>query len=95
MASNALSRKLKPSPNLAEVVGSPEPMSRAEAVQRIWDHIKAHDLQDPKNRREILADEKLQALAGKSRFSMFEVGKIVNENLSDSSALPAPKKKAA
>lgn len=81
MANNALNQKLKPSARLAEVVGTSEPLSRAEAVKRLWAHVKEHDLQDPKNRREIVADEKLKVLAGKNRISMFEVGKIINDNL--------------
>jgi len=85
MPNAALSQKLKPSPQLAEVVGSPEPLSRGEAVKRLWDYVKQHNLQNPENRREILADEKLRPLFGKEKISMFEVGGIVNSNLEGNS----------
>ena len=60
---NALQKPLQPSKELAAVVGS-EPLPRAEAVSRIWAYIKQHQLQNPENRREILADDKLAAVFG-------------------------------
>ncbi len=55
MPNAALSQKLKPSPKLAEILGSSQPLSRADAVKELWDYFKKHNLQDPKNRREIRA----------------------------------------
>jgi chromatin remodeling complex protein RSC6 len=81
MPNAALSKKLKPSPKLADVLGNNTPITRAEAVKGLWDYFKQHDRQNPSNRREILADDKLQPLFGKKKITMFEVGKIVNENL--------------
>jgi upstream activation factor subunit UAF30 len=82
MASTALTQKLRPSKELTEVLGTSQPITRAEAVKALWEYFKKHDLQDPKNKREILADEKLRPLFGKEKITMFEVGKIVNANLS-------------
>ena len=56
---NALQRPLQPSEALAAVVG-PEPLSRGEVVSKVWEYIKSHNLQNPENRREILADDKLK-----------------------------------
>ena len=81
MPNKALSKKLKPSKQLSEVLGNTRALSRAEAVKELWDYFKKNDLQNPENRREILADQKLQPLFGKKKITMFEVGKIVNENL--------------
>ena len=81
MPNAALSQKLKPSKQLAVVLGSEKRVSRADAVKGTWDYVKQHDLQNPENRREILADENLKPLFGKSKITMFEVGKIVNSNL--------------
>ena len=82
MASTALTQKLKPSKQLAEILGSSQPVSRAEAVKGLWDYFKKHNLQNPQNKREIIADDKLRPLFGKDKITMFEVGKIVNANLS-------------
>ena len=81
MANAALNQKLTPSAQLAEVLGSSTAVSRGEAVKGLWDYVKKHDLQNPANRREILADDKLRPLFGKEKVSMFEVGGVINANL--------------
>ncbi len=40
MPNAALSQKLKPSPKLAEILGSSQPLSRADAVKELWDYFK-------------------------------------------------------
>ncbi|WP_114187266.1 SWIB/MDM2 domain-containing protein [Microvirga aerophila] len=78
----ALMKPLQPSNDLAAVVGS-SPLPRTEVVSKVWDYIKAKNLQNPENKREILADEKLQAIfGGKSRVSMFEMNKHLAQHLS-------------
>jgi upstream activation factor subunit UAF30 len=86
MANSALNKKLKPSTQFAVILGSQEPLSRPEGVKRLWDYVKKHDLQNPENKREILADENLRPLFGKDKITMFEVGKIVNSNLQEEGA---------
>ncbi len=79
---NALQKPLQPSPELAAVVGS-KPLSRAEAVSRLWAYIKANKLQNPENRREIVADDKLRGVfGGQDRVTMFEVPKHLGRHLS-------------
>jgi len=79
-ATPALMRPLQPSKELAAVVGS-DPLPRAEVVSKVWDYIKTHKLQDPQNKREIMADEKLQAVFGKNRVTMFEMNKHLAQHL--------------
>src|SRR3954452_270249 len=76
----ALMRPLRPSKELAAAVGS-SPLPRPEVVSKVWDYIKKHNLQDPQNKREIMADEKLQAVFGKNRVSMFEMNKHLAQHL--------------
>jgi hypothetical protein len=38
------------------VIGS-SPLSRGQVVSKMWEYIRSHNLQNPENRREILADE--------------------------------------
>jgi len=72
---------LTPSESLGAVVGS-KPIPRTEIIKKIWDYIKKNKLQDNKNRRMINADEKLKVLfAGKKQISMFDLAKIVNNNV--------------
>ena len=63
---NALQQPLQPSKELAAVVGS-SPLPRGEVVSKVWAYIKKHNLQNPENRREILADAKLEPVFGKKK----------------------------
>src|SRR6478672_5945033 len=58
-AGGGLATPVQPSPELAVIVGK-DALPRAEIVKKMWDYIKKHDLQNPANKREILADEKLK-----------------------------------
>ncbi|MDB5244768.1 MAG: hypothetical protein JWN18_638 [Parcubacteria group bacterium] len=83
MAINAaLSKPLTLSPELQAVVG-PGPMPRTEVVKQLWVYIKKHDLQNPANKRNILADDKLKAVfAGKGEVTMFEMAKLISPHVS-------------
>ena len=76
----ALMRPLQPSNELAAVVGS-APLPRPEVVSKVWDYIKKNQLQDPQNKREIVADDKLRAVFGKERVTMFEMNKHLAQHL--------------
>ncbi len=76
----AFMKPLTPSAELAQVIGS-EPLPRTEVTKKIWEYIKQHDLQDPKNRRNINADAKLRPIFGKDQVSMFEMTKLVSAHL--------------
>jgi len=70
------------SDELAAVVGK-GPMPRSEVVKKLWVYIKKNDLQDPKNKRDILADDKLkEVFGGKAKVNMFEMTKLVSKHLS-------------
>ena len=44
-------------------------------MSKIWEYIRAHNLQNSENRREILADDKLRRVFGKDKVTMFEMNK--------------------
>ncbi len=77
----AFMKPLTPSATLAAVIGA-DPLPRTEVTKKIWDYIKANNLQDPANRRNINADAKLRPLFGKDQVSMFELTKLVSQHLS-------------
>lgn len=74
-------KALTPSPEFARIVGA-APLTRVEAVKRLWEHIKKHGLQDRKNPRNINADEALKAVLGRDSVSMFEMTALVMRHLS-------------
>lgn len=71
---------LKPSDALAAVIGS-EPVARTQVIKKLWDYIKAENLQDAANKRAINADAKLLAVFGKPQVTMFELAGIVGKHL--------------
>lgn len=79
-ARGGIARPITPSPELAAIVGS-EPLPRSEVVKKVWEHIKANDLQDPQNKREINADAKLEKVFGKKKTNMFEMNKLMSAHM--------------
>jgi upstream activation factor subunit UAF30 len=75
---SALQKLLQPSKELGAVVGV-EPLPRGEVVSKVY--IKKHELQNPENRREILADDTLEAVFGKKKVTMFEMNKYLAQHL--------------
>jgi chromatin remodeling complex protein RSC6 len=79
---SGLAKPMKISPELAVVVGA-GPMPRTEVVKELWVYIKKNNLQDPANKRNIVADENLKKIfGGKEVVSMFEMTKLVSAHLS-------------
>ncbi|KAF3435351.1 hypothetical protein FNV43_RR22440 [Rhamnella rubrinervis] len=68
------------SPQLQEFVGEPV-MARTEVVKKIWSYIREHDLQDPKNRRNIKCDESLYALFRVNTINMFQMNKALSKHI--------------
>jgi chromatin remodeling complex protein RSC6 len=65
-------------------------LPRPEVVKKLWEYIKIHNLQDPKDKRFILCDEKLRTLFNRPRVNCFKMAKYLSahihrkEDLSDS-----------
>jgi chromatin remodeling complex protein RSC6 len=81
MANAAFAKPLTPSSELAAVIGA-GPMPRTEVVKKLWEYIKKHNLQNPQNKRNIIADDKLRPVFGKDEVTMFEMTKLVSAHLS-------------
>ncbi len=85
MPTNPNSAFMKPltvSAELSAVVGA-GPLPRSEVVKKLWVYIKGKNLQDPKNKRNIIADEALKKVfGGKDVVNMFEMTKLVSKHLS-------------
>jgi len=78
--SDGLSRPLTPSAELAAVTGSGQ-IARSDVVSKMWEYIKKNNLQNPANKREILADDKLEKIFGKKSVTMFEMNKHLSRHL--------------
>lgn len=79
---SAFMKPMNISEDLAAVVGK-GPMPRSEVVKALWVYIKKNDLQDPKAKRNIIADANLlKVFGGKKVVDMFEMTKLVSKHLS-------------
>ncbi len=72
---------LKPSAVLAAVIGDGL-YGRGEVTKKLWDYIKAQNLQDAKDKRTINADAKLEPVFGKASVTMFEIAGLIGKHLS-------------
>ena len=79
-ARGGITAPVLPSPELAAIVGEHE-LPRSEVVSKVWAYIKKHDLQDPKDKRNIVADAKLEKVFGKKSATMFEMSKLLSSHL--------------
>ena len=78
---SALSKPLNLSAELEAVVGK-GPLPRTEVVKQLWIYIKKNNLQNPANKRNILADDKLKAVfGGKGEVTMFEMTTLVTPHM--------------
>ena len=69
---NGIMKKSKISPELAAFSGATE-LARSETMKILWDHIKANNLQNPKNKKEILPDAKLATILGPEPIHMMKM----------------------
>ena len=65
---------------LAELTGHIT-LSRPQVVKAIWEHIKANDLQDPRDKRDIICDDKVNCLSKDNRDKL-------SITISDESCIP-------
>ena len=56
-------------------------LSRGQVVSKVWEYIRANNLQNPNDKRVINADAKLKAIFGKDSCTMFEMNKFLAAHL--------------
>jgi DNA topoisomerase-1 len=73
--------KYKLSKELEAVVNEKE-LSRGDILKKVWDYIKKHKLQDPKNKRLIVPDAKLAKVFGsKESIDMMKLAGILKDHM--------------
>ncbi|ORY66621.1 uncharacterized protein BCR38DRAFT_457112 [Pseudomassariella vexata] len=61
---------------LAELTGESR-LSRPQVVKKLWEYIKAGDLQDPSDKRQIRCDDKMLAVFKQAKIDMFQMNKVI------------------
>ncbi|KAG6761448.1 hypothetical protein POTOM_034668 [Populus tomentosa] len=68
------------SPQLQEFVGVPE-LARTGVVKKLWAYIREKNLQDPKNKRNIICDESLRSIFDVDSIDMFQMNKALTKHI--------------
>ncbi len=71
---------VQPSPELGASAGN-DKLPRSQVISKVWDYIKSNNLQNPANKREILADDKLKKVFGRDKVTMFEMNKYIAQHV--------------
>ena len=72
----------KASPALQAIVNEKE-ISHPEMIKRVWDYIKSKNLQNPKNKRQIIPDAALAKVLGtKEPVDMMKLSRLLGKHLS-------------
>ena len=79
-ARGGIAKPVTPSPELAKITGSAA-LPRSEVVSKMWAYIKKNNLQNPANKREILADATLKPIFGADKVTMFEMNKHISKHV--------------
>ncbi len=79
-AGTGIHAPVQPSPELGAVVGN-DKLPRSEVISKVWEYIKSKNLQNPENKREILADDNLKKVFGREKVTMFEMNKYISQHV--------------
>jgi len=70
------------SADLSAVCGGETELPRTGVVKKVWEYIKAKDLQNPEDRREILCDDALKKIFdNETSVTMFSLNKYLSKHL--------------
>ncbi|KAH7305971.1 SWIB/MDM2 domain-containing protein [Stachybotrys elegans] len=79
-ASGGFQKPFMLSSTLSALVGETQ-LSRPQVVKKLWEHIKANELQDPSDKRQIRCDEKMLAVFKQAKVDMFKMNKDIGNHL--------------
>ncbi|KAK5050949.1 hypothetical protein LTR84_003508 [Exophiala bonariae] len=74
-------KPLNLSPALSNLFGGETQLSRPQTTKRIWQHIKANELQDPSDKRYIFCDDKMREVFKQDRVHMFTMTKLISQQM--------------
>ncbi|GAX80563.1 hypothetical protein CEUSTIGMA_g8000.t1 [Chlamydomonas eustigma] len=89
-AGGGFTKLIRLSPALSTFLGV-EAESRPQVVKRIWDYIKANNLQKPQDKRKIILDDKLRTIFS-GAITMFSMNAQLSKHFLDDDESGAPTK---
>ncbi|KAL8898039.1 MAG: hypothetical protein Q9207_006901 [Kuettlingeria erythrocarpa] len=79
--SGGFHKPLNLSAPLSSLLDGEVQLSRPQTVKRIWEYVRAHDLQEPNDKRWIRCDDAMRAVFKAERVNMFTMNKLLAQNL--------------
>ncbi|MBW0485108.1 hypothetical protein O181_024823 [Austropuccinia psidii MF-1] len=79
-SNTGIHKELNCSAPLAELLGVAS-CSRPQVVKKLWEHIKANDLQNPTDKRQIICDEAMRKIFNINVVDMFTMNKLLAKHL--------------
>jgi upstream activation factor subunit UAF30 len=80
-AGSAFQAPYQLSPELARVTGK-QILPRPQVVKKLWEYIRANNLQDPNDKRTVLCDAKFKlVMGGQAKVTIFSMQKYISEHL--------------
>ena len=76
-----ITKVMKVSPELQSIIGT-DVSSRTTCVKTLWAYIKENKLQDPKDGRYVIPDERMASIFGNERLRGFSLTKYLGKHLS-------------
>lgn len=61
-------------------------LSRPQVVKKLWEYIKANDLQNPADKRQIFCDNKMAHVFKQDTVHMFTMNKLLGKHLYEAEA---------
>jgi upstream activation factor subunit UAF30 len=77
-ADTGFNKQLQLSQELSAFIGEVT-STRGQVVKALWDYIKEKNLQNPKDRREILCDKQLEKIFKRKKVTMFSMNKYLSQ----------------
>jgi chromatin remodeling complex protein RSC6 len=75
---------LKPiqlSPLLSSTLNVTNPITRPQTTKKLWEYIKANNMQDPNDGRQIINNSVFREIFECEKMSMFEMTKLVQKHI--------------
>lgn len=54
-------------------------LSRPQVVKQLWVYIKANNLQNPNNKKEIMCDDRMRPVFNSDKIDMFKMNKVLGQ----------------
>jgi len=70
------------SDDLMNLLGCKKRMARTDIVKRMWQYIREHNLQNPKDKREIILDSRMREVFKVDNFTMFSTSEHISTHTS-------------